>query len=407
MENLPPFVEAQAPMGTALAEGLDLDMDEANRAKVMLFAPHVVAQKKALEADEAVPEVRAGEIATSMPGSFRAHKVPTSSGTFGYIRIFTFSERNVEGFVSEFIRLLGLMPDRGLILDVRDNGGGIIFNAEFTLQTLTPHRIAPEPSQFINTPLNLQICRKHQDELGAWVPSMEQAVETGTTFSSAVPLTPEEGANAIGQQYFGPVVLITNARCYSATDIFAAGFQDHRIGPVLGTDENTGAGGANVWIHKDLVELLEDEPDTPYVRLPKGAGMRVAIRRTLRVGANSGTPVEDLGITPDVLHQMTRRDLLEGNADLFERAGQILESLTPHHVSITDATTADGALQLKVKTTNIDRLDVYVDQRPRASVDLADGESDITVPDAAAARSARVEGFADSRLVASKTALLS
>ena len=45
----------------------------------------------------------------------------------------------------------------------------------------------------------------------------------------------------------GPVVLITDARCYSTTDIFAAGFQDHKVGTILGTDNNTGAGGANVW----------------------------------------------------------------------------------------------------------------------------------------------------------------
>ncbi|MFF3930493.1 S41 family peptidase [Streptomyces hirsutus] len=60
------------------------------------------------------------------------------------------------------------------------------------------------------------------------------------------------------------MVLITNARCYSATDIFAAGFQDHRIGPVLGTDENTGAGGANVWTHALLSDLLQGDRATPY-----------------------------------------------------------------------------------------------------------------------------------------------
>ncbi|MFE7246194.1 S41 family peptidase [Streptomyces sp. NPDC057580] len=406
VDNLPTFVRAQAPTGIALAEGLDLDMDEANRAKVMLFAPKVVARQKALEAGEAAPEVHAGEISTSMPKVFRAQEVQTSAGTFGYIRIFTFLERDVEGFINEFVRLLRQMPDRGLILDVRDNGGGVIFNAEFALQTLTPRRITPEPTQFINTPLNLRICRENQEDLGAWLPSMEQAVEIGTTYSSAVALTPEDGANAIGQQYFGPVVLITNARCYSATDIFAAGFQDHQIGPVLGTDENTGAGGANVWEHKALADLLAGDPETPYRPLPKGAGMRVAIRRSLRVGTNSGTPVEDLGITPDVPYRMTRRDLLEGNADLFERAGEVLKGIKPHAVNITDATAAGGALRLKVKATNIDRLDVYVDQRPRASVDLSDGQADVTVPDAAAAHSARVEGFADGELVASKTAQL-
>ncbi|MFE1833936.1 S41 family peptidase [Streptomyces sviceus] len=403
---LPSFVRAAAPTGAALAVGLDLDMDEANRAKVMLFAPKVVARQQALEAGEAAPEVRAGEISSSMPKVFRAQEVQTAAGTFGYIRIFTFHELNVEGFINEFVRLLRQMPARGLILDVRDNGGGVIWNSELALQTLTPRRVTPEPTQFINTPLNLRICRRNQEDLGAWLPSMEQAVEIGATYSSAVALTPEDGANAIGQQYDGPVVLITSARCYSATDIFAAGFQDHQIGPVLGTDENTGAGGANVWEHKHLVDLLTGDPETPYRPLPKGAGMRVAIRRSLRVGSNSGTPVEDLGITPDVAYRMTRRDLLEGNADLFERAGEILKGLTPHGVSITDATAADGALRLKVKATNIDRLDVYVDQRPRASVDLSDGQADVTVPDAAAAHLARVEGFAGGELVATNTAQL-
>ena len=61
----------------------------------------------------------------------------------------------------------------------------------------------------------------------------------GATFSLAFPITPEDDANAIGQIYTGPVVLVTDARCYSATDIFAAGFQDHSIGTVLGVDDNT------------------------------------------------------------------------------------------------------------------------------------------------------------------------
>ncbi|MFD2350607.1 hypothetical protein ACFSTC_16675 [Nonomuraea ferruginea] len=81
-------------------------------------------------------------------------------------------------------------------------------------------------------------------------------------------------------------MLITDARCYSATDIFAAGFQDHGIGPVLGVDDNTGAGGANVWTHellKLLLELPSPAPGSPYRPLPGGAGMRVSVRRTLRV----------------------------------------------------------------------------------------------------------------------------
>lgn len=273
-DNAPPFVNADTITSAALAQGLDLDADETGRAKVTLFAPQIAAQERAFAAGEPAPDLAQGEIASTMPKVFRAREVTTPSGTFGHVRIFTFSVDNPAAFVREFVRLIGKLPQNGLIVDVRDNGGGHIHAAEFTLQTLCPRRIAPEPVQFINTPVNLRICRTHQDnpniDLGAWVPSMEQAVETGATFSNAFPITPVAGANDIGQEYSGPVVLITNARCYSATDIFAAGFQDHGIGPVLGADDNTGAGGANVWTHDLLSALLEGDPETPYEPLPKG-----------------------------------------------------------------------------------------------------------------------------------------
>jgi len=80
------------------------------------------------------------------------------------------------------------------------------------------------------------------------------------------------------------LVNITDARCYSATDIFYAGFADHRIGPVLGVDANTGAGGANVWTHGLLHQLVTTREGvrSPYRDLPGEVDMRVAIRRTLR-----------------------------------------------------------------------------------------------------------------------------
>ena len=37
------------------------------------------------------------------------------------------------------------------------------------------------------------------------------------------------------------------ALTYGAADIFAAGFQDNQLGPILGTSATTGAGDANVW----------------------------------------------------------------------------------------------------------------------------------------------------------------
>ncbi|MGW6575799.1 S41 family peptidase [Streptomyces sp. NPDC054945] len=398
VENRP---SAAGPEGEAsLVLGLDHESEEVSRAKVMLFVPHVIEQQLAVDAGRS-PDTAAGEIASTMPEVFTARTVQTPSGTFGHIRIHTFHVPNAGPFVEEFVRLIGELPQNGLIVDVRGNGGGSVWASELTLQTLTPRRITPEPFQFINTPLNLRICRSNPS-LRPWVNSMEQSVETGATFSAALPLTPEDLANQIGQQYFGPVVLITNARCYSATDMFAAGFQDHAIGTVLGTDDNTGAGGANVW---EQGQFIEDFPvaSSPYLPLPNGAGMRVAIRRSLRVGERAGTPLEDLGVVPDERHRMTRRDLLEGNVDLMARAGELLRAQPVRELTIADVTRADGSLRLSLKTANVDRVDVYLDRRPRTSVDIPDGRADVTVPGAGAATSVRVDGFALGELVASSS----
>ncbi|HEX2374211.1 MAG TPA: S41 family peptidase [Actinomycetota bacterium] len=414
-ENLPPFVgDLDQVSATAASLGVDLDADEASRARTLLFAPQVAGQAQAAAAPALTssPAAVGEDVPTSMPGVFRARSVETASGTYGHLRIFTFSVNDPAGFVQEFVRLVGLLPPEGLILDVRGNGGGHIFASEFTLQTLTPRRIDPEPVQFIATPLNLRICRKHKDnptnqiDLGPWFRSLEQATETGATFSAAVPITPQDGANAIGQQYEGPVVLVTDARCYSATDIFSAGFKDHEIGPILGVDDNTGAGGANVWTHGLLMSLLAVPPadsGSPYTALPRGANMRVAIRRTLRVGSLAGTPVEDLGVQPDKRHRMTRRDVLEGNVDLLDRAGELLADLPVRRLEVDAEIGADGRLTLQLEVSGLDRADVYVDDRPRASVDLAGGTASVSVEDAAGAGSVRVEGFADGKLVAART----
>ncbi|WP_329112810.1 S41 family peptidase [Streptomyces sp. NBC_01353] len=398
VENLPPMA---GPTGeAALVMGVDYEADEISRANLMLFAPHIIEQQHAVDSGES-PAAAAGEIVSMMPKVFTARTVQTPSGTFGHIRIHTFSVDDAGAFVGEFVRLLGQLPQNGLIVDVRDNGGGLVWASELALQTLTPRRITPEPFQFINTPLNLRICRS-SPSLSPWVRSMEQAIEIGAAFSAALPLTPESLANDIGQQYFGPVVLITNARCYSATDMFAAGFQDHRIGTVLGTDDNTGAGGANVWAQGDIMTFFPISA-SPYRPLPNGAGMRVAIRRSLRVGDRAGTPLEDLGVVPDVRHRMTRRDLLEANADLMARAGELLEAQPVRELTITDAIRADGSLRLMLRTANVDRVDVFLDRRPRTSVDIPDGQAEVNVPGATTAETVRVDGFAGGELVASRT----
>ncbi|HEU0086044.1 MAG TPA: S41 family peptidase, partial [Pseudonocardiaceae bacterium] len=377
-----------------------------------LFAPAVVDLEQGGATLDEPAAAQGADVPTTMPGVLRARAVTTSHGIIGHLRIFTFNVDDPVAFRDEFVRLAGLLPQGGLVVDVRDNGGGHIYASECTLQTLTPRRIVPEPVQFIGTPLNTLICRRHagnptgQIDLGPWSESLEQTVETGSVFSAAHPITPVDVANDIGQTYQGPAVLITDARCYSATDIFAAGWADHQIGPILGVDDNTGAGGANVWTHGLLTALMAlptPEPASPYRELPQGANMRVSIRRTLRVGARSGTPVEDLGIQPHHRHLMTRDDLLADNVDLLERAAELLAGMPVHRVGVTATRDASGALTAVIEGTGVDRADVILDGRPRASVDLGATPETVTVPSVAAGQHLRVEGYAAGQLVAAQT----
>ena len=69
----------------------------------------------------------------------------------------------IDQLVDEFKRLLMLVPQKGLIIDVRGNGGGYINFAERILQFLTPKEISPEPYSAICTSVILEMSQKGQD----------------------------------------------------------------------------------------------------------------------------------------------------------------------------------------------------------------------------------------------------
>ena len=365
------------------AVGIDEHTDSIQYVRKVLFARDVVEAEEAsggLVVPDAIAVGGPDVLETHMPGVFKARFVQSTGATpdsprYGHIRMYSFNVGEAETFLAEFVRLVQLLPVNGLILDVRGNGGGLIYAAEELLQVLSPRTIEPERAQFATTPRNLAICRNHADSreldslvLGPWIDSISAAVKTGATFSKGFPITPVEWCNAasIGQKYFGPTVLITDPLCYSATDMFAAGFQDHAIGTIIGVGGATGAGGANVWTHALLSKLmlpdnLADPGPSPYEPLPRGAEMRVAVRRTTRVGVNQGDILEDLGVVPDVPYRMTRRDVLDGNQDLMDAAIGELAKRRAHPTSISIEPRPGHPPRVVVHTTNVTRIDARID----------------------------------------------
>jgi hypothetical protein len=138
--------------------------------------------------------------------------------------------------------------------------------------------------------------------------------------------------------------------------------------------------------------------------LPGGSDLRVAIRRMLRVGANAGNVLEDLGIVPDYVHRLTRDDVLHGNVDLLAEAARILSSQKTHSMRAT-IESREGSHLLRVETRNLEWINILIEGRPRRSFEVKDGEisiplADITRDPINQGSRIDIQGFQGDRLVA-------
>jgi hypothetical protein len=276
-------------------------------------------------------------------------------------------------FLAELRRLLPLLPQDGLVIDVRGNPGGYIEAAEGALQLFTPGRITPTRFSVLATPLTRAVAGGvpgvkawARAELGPWRESLDAAVRNGEPYSRPLPLTSDDHCNAIGQLYGGPVVLVADASTYSSGDLFSAGFVDHRIGPFVCVGEATGAGGANVWNYHDLFDALS-RTSLRLPRLADGIGLSISLRRATRSLVSEGLPIEDVGVgllPGDKPYAMSRADLLDGNRDLLAHCAKLLKRMP---VTGLDAKRIARQRRMRVSTHGLARVDVRIDDVPQPS----------------------------------------
>lgn len=336
------------------------------------------------------------EEARVLPDSLRLR---ASSKRFGYIRIRSFDE-NPETIVEEFKRLLGIMNEQspdGLILDARSNPGGSVQGAERILQLFTPKPITPASFHFANTRIMQDVfgrlrTLKKSEHLGQlreviellstfqdWFKGSADDMASGSLLSDGYPVTDPAACNREGQLYQGPVVLLIDAASYSATDIFAAGFQDHGIGKIIGVDPNTGGGGAIRWLHsRDLTNTLRATlPHLPLQRLPAECEMGLAFQRSARVGPNAGQPVEDVGVRCDVRYTLTMKDVLAASHDLLQFACSVLNRRRVHKLRIVRSELNGEGLDVQIESSNVDRIICSINGMPQA---VFDATNEFTIP---------------------------
>jgi hypothetical protein len=317
-----------------------------------------------------------------MAGFFEAEIIADQGAEYGYIRIraFPFSgvkeETTHTHFVTEFRRLLSQMPENGLILDVRGNPGGSTKNAEMILQLISPSEIEPLSFQFLASPFTRDITSKPANAavFGKWAESVDLAVRTGALFSQGHPISNKADINYWGQEYFAGLVLLTSATSYSAADFFSASFQDHEIGQIIGVDDTTGGGGANVWFYREhlLKFLPDDEATVDSIEWPQSINLQFAARLVQRNRKNQGVPIEEIGVrTPkDSRYQMTRRDLLESDVELLRYATNTLASRPHYDLDVFIEIDKNGKSIIRVSSLHIAWLDMLINGRLLESLDV-------------------------------------
>lgn len=360
------------------AFGIDPAAETHRRVKKLLFAPQQwFADRRAPAVPRAVTVPDGDWLPTALPDALAAKVVKVAARRLGYLRLWSFDVADDQAYLVEVIRLLRLLPDRGLIIDVRSNPGGLIWAAERMFQLLTPDSVQPNRFSLVASSLTRAMAAAPQNEgdLDDWRASLDDAVANGEPYSRAVPITAVQASNDTGQVYGGPVVAIVDPNTYSAGDLFAAGFVDNRIGPLISVGEATGAGGANVWLPEQVQDSLlgtayEQKP------LPAGIGYTLAVRRATRSGPADGAGIEDVGVRGDYQYAMTERDLVGSNEDLIAFAGRLV--LGAPHTALT-ATVPDAG-PLLVRTHGVDQLDVVVDGRSQASRPITTPTTRVELP---------------------------
>jgi C-terminal processing protease CtpA/Prc len=357
----------------ALKAALSPAAEQVRRAKKLMFSG-----KQWQKEDQRQPVARDDKwLMTRFPDALSARKFKHHKlGEIGYLRIWTFDVEDHVAFVNEVASLLHKLPDTGLILDVRSNPGGLIWAAERLLQLFTPSKVEPTRFSLIATPLTRAMAASafNRMELEPWITSLESAVSTGEAYSQALPITDPAWCDDIGQRYGGPVVCVADANTYSSGDLFCAGIVDNEIGALVCVGQATGAGGANVWTSNDLADALEGT-DFELPRLPDGVSFTIAFRRAVRSGLSAGVPIEDLGV-PGIPYAMTKRDVLDGNADLIAYCAQMLAGAPRTRLKVEL-----NASEIVVTTVGLDELEVYLNSRPlQPSMPIPDGVTKLPRP---------------------------
>ncbi len=242
----------------------------------------------------------------------------------GYIRISQFQERTAADTAKAFTELSAKAPLRGLILDLRNNSGGLL-NAAIGVSAA----FLALGSEVVSTR-----GRNPEDERKFLAVKRDYATDKGGSDTIAA-------LDASSKTV--PMVVLVNSASASASEIVAGALQDHKRATVMGT-RSFGKGSVQTIMP---IRVKKDET----------TGIKIT---TARYYTPSGRTIQATGITPDVAVD----DTPEGNYPSFT----IREAELAHHLTVKD------------DDKNKDKNDVKSKTEDDAAIEDDTSDEDVKVP---------------------------
>ncbi|MCX6117671.1 MAG: S41 family peptidase [Proteobacteria bacterium] len=346
-------------------------VDAAENTTVKIWKEYVAPATHARFADDILSEIA------------NIQDIKTPAGPITFMQLHTFMPQNssVESLIHRVRDELKKRHDtsRGLVIDLRNNGGGAVKLAEEMIQLFTPNEVQPSTVRLLPNKLNLEMfLRSNGREENGWTSDIRAALARNEKYTAPRILTTVREANRSGQVWMKPVILIVNAACYSACDMFAAGMQDHGAATIVGSHTSTGAGGANVMEYAAFKSVFGAAAglDNPFKTLPGAQSMRVSWRQSVRVGKNAGKLIEDAGVKPDFLVRESRADIERGESfAIMKKIKEILEVLEPRFASNIKLASSvriengDGA-KWSEQVSGVDKVEVRLDGKILKTFDI-------------------------------------
>lgn len=285
------------------------------------------------------PPVSPIPVQTPARNFYEAFEIQSTSGTYGYINIKSFDPEKPSEFsgsdfeyleyvVNEFSKTLSNMSYRGIVVDISDNGGGYAFLGKITFELLTDKNVPPIPVVSRATNLTVSMYSQTSSRIySIYRAAVKQSFSIGEQFTGPVAYLFNvsnlydglEPIRRYPQVFTGKLILVTDAKSYSTSDLLASWVRDTKAGTVVGLDDSTGGGGASIRYFSFLQSTFAE---TFKTELPSDVDFTTASIRLFRNGKRlGGTLLENFGVRPDKRYYTTIRDVTNNNADFLEYLG--------------------------------------------------------------------------------------